>query len=178
MPSIIGLSSRMGAGKSTLARALSDAFGIPRISFGDYVRSVALQRGLPESRTALQELGESLVEEDAFSFTSSVLSTRWRNGAVVDGIRHLQVLRAIRDIVAPVPVFLVYVEVDEAIRRQRLAQRGMSPEDIDAADRHSTEQQVRETLRAAAALRVSGDADPTLAVRLVAEALQKRQAEG
>jgi cytidylate kinase len=32
----------MGAGKSTIARAIAERLGIPRISFGDYVRYVHL----------------------------------------------------------------------------------------------------------------------------------------
>jgi dephospho-CoA kinase len=174
-PCIIALSSKIGAGKSTLARELSRALGIPRISFGEYVRSVARKRGLPESRSVLQEIGESLVEADASGFASSVLSASWKQGAVVDGIRHVKVLHAIREIVSPLPVLLVYVEVDEHIRKHRLAQRGMRPEEINAADDHSMEQQVRHTLRGMAALRVSGDADPAVVVRLIAEALQRLQ---
>lgn len=177
-PCIIALSSQIGAGKSTLGHELSRAFGIPRISFGKYVRSVARKRGLPESRTVLQEIGQSLVEADTFGFTRSVLSSLWKNGAVVDGIRHVQVLQAIREIVAPIPILLVYVDVDEPIRRQRLAQRGMRPEEIEAADNHSTEQQVRQALRKAAALHVSGEADPAIGVRLIAEAVQRLQIEG
>lgn len=177
-PCIIAISSKIGAGKSTLAYELSRTFGIPRISFGNHVRSIARQRGLRESRRVLQEIGQSLVEADAAGFTRSVLSALWKKGAVVDGIRHLQVLHAIREIVAPLPVFLVYVYVDEPIRRERLAQRGMRPEEIEAADSHSTEQQVQQTLRKAAALHVNGDADPIMGVRLVAEAIQHLQIEG
>jgi adenylate kinase family enzyme len=163
----------MGAGKSTLARALSDALGVPRISFGEYIRSVLRQRGIQESRTALQGLGESLVEDDARGFTTAVLSGLWKEGAVVDGIRHVEVLQAIRDTAAPLPVVLVYVDVDEAVRKQRLAERGMSPEEIDAADAHSTEQQVGGELREMAALRVHGDRDLAEAVRLVSDWVKK-----
>ena len=160
----------MGAGKSTIARALSERFGIPRVSFGDYVREVARARNLQESRPALQELGESLVREDPDRFARAVLSkVDFTSGAVIDGIRHIEILEAITKVVFPLLIVLVYVECDEQIRIRRLVERGMKVEEIRAADRHSTEMQVAGPLRARAVLEVRGDSDAAQAVDKVSE---------
>ncbi|MGB2625018.1 MAG: ATP-binding protein [Candidatus Acidiferrum sp.] len=170
MDKIFGLSSKMGAGKSTIARALSERFGIPRVSFGDYVREVARARHLQESRPALQELGESLVREDPDGFVRAVLSkVHFTSGAVIDGIRHIEILEAITKLVSPLGVVLVYVECDEQIRIRRLVERGMKVEEIGAADRHSTEMQIAGPLRARAVLEVRGDSDAAQAADKVSE---------
>jgi thymidylate kinase len=77
----------------------------------------------------------------------------------VDGIRHVQVLRALTTIVSPLPIFLVFLDIDESVRRQRLRQRGMTDEEIDAVDRHNTETQVREMLKQEADVCLDGARD-------------------
>jgi dephospho-CoA kinase len=159
-PCVIALSSRIGAGKSTIAKALSERLGWPRVSFGDYVRDVARSQGVQESRSTLQELGESLIQPDAAGFAKAVLSkVGFKSGAVVDGIRHLEILCALQKIAAPLSVHLIYVDIAEEMRIQRLTERGMTADEIAMADSHSTEMQVRESLREKAALYVRGDDD-------------------
>jgi dephospho-CoA kinase len=174
MESIVGLSSRMGAGKSTIARALAERLGIPRVSFGDYVRELARSRGLQQSRTVLQELGESLVQDGPERFVRGVLSkVPFQDGAVIDGIRHVEILKAIRNAVSPLTVALVYVETEEGVRIRRLIERGMRLDEIEAADRHSTEKQVSGPLRASAVLEVRGDSDTAKAVDAIVEWVEK-----
>ncbi len=175
LPCVIALSSRMGAGKSTIAQALSDRLGWPRVSFGDYVREVARVRGLQESRSVLQQLGESLVQDDPRSLTAAVLSkVNIRSGAVIDGVRHTQILKTIRELVAPLAVVLVYVETEEKLRIQRLVRRGMTVDEIQAADCHSNEMQVKGVLRESAVLKVRGDGDTAEAVDAISETLSNR----
>jgi dephospho-CoA kinase len=175
-PSVIALSSRIGAGKSTIAREVSERLGWPRVSFGDYLRETARNQGTQESRTTLQELGESLVKEDAARFTKAVLSkVNFSSGTVVDGIRHMEILYALRNLVAPLPVHLIYVETDEQVRIQRLTERGMTADEIKKADSHSTEVQVRGALRDNAALCARGDGDTSKALDIILEWLKNRQ---
>jgi len=159
-PAVICLSSRMGAGKSTLANSLAGALGWAHTSFGDYVREIARQRGSDQSREALQQIGEELISTNVQSFSQAVISQLdWRNGCVIDGIRHRQVFQAIENIVNPLPTFLVFVDIDESVRRKRLHERGMTDDQIDAADRHSTEAQVRGTLKQHADIVLDGSRD-------------------
>jgi dephospho-CoA kinase len=175
-PCVIALSSRIGAGKSTIARAVSGRLGWPRVSFGDYVRKAARNQWVQESRATLQEVGESLVKQDATGFAGAVLSkVNFKSGAVVDGVRHMEILHALQNLVAPLPVHLIYVETDEQARIQRLTERGMTADEIKAADSHSTEVQVRGALRENAALRVRGDGDTSGTVDIILEWLKNRQ---
>jgi dephospho-CoA kinase len=156
-PAVICLSSRMGAGKSTLTTSLASSLGWPHTSFGDYVRSIADQRGAGQSREVLQQLGEELVAKSLEPFTRAVLSrVTWQEGCIVDGVRHIQVLHMLRELVTPLSTFLVFIEIDESVRRQRLRQRGMTEQEIDVADRHGTESQVRDALRREADISLDG----------------------
>ena len=175
-PCVIALSSRIGAGKSTIARAVSGRLGWPRVSFGDYVRKAARNQGVQESRTTLQEVGESLVKQDAAGFAGAVVSkVNFKSGAVVDGVRHMEVLHALQNVVSPLLVHLIYVETDEQVRIQRLTERGMTADEIKAADSHSTEVRGRGALRENAALRVRGDGDVSGTVDIILEWLTNRQ---
>jgi len=168
-PAVICLSSRMGAGKSTLANSLASSLGWGHVSFGDYVREIARQRGSDQSREVLQQIGEELISMNVQSFSQTVISqVDWQKGCVIDGIRHIQVLRAIKGIVRPLPTFLVFVDIDESIRRKRLHERGMTDKQIDAADQHSTEAQIGGVLKQQADILLDGSNDIselTMAVR-------------
>lgn len=172
-PAIICFSSPIGAGKSTLATSLADSFDWPHTSFGDYVRRIARERDLQQSRDVLQRIGEELVSTSLEPFTRAVVSrVTWQQGCVIDGLRHMQVLRTIRQIVSPLPVFVVFIDVDEAVRRKRLRERGVSDHDIDAADQHETEAQVRTAIRKQADLHLNGQTEIPLLIKQIREFLE------
>jgi dephospho-CoA kinase len=175
-PAVICFSSRMGAGKSTLANSLAGSLGWGHTSFGDYVREIARQRGSEQSREVLQQIGEELISTDVQAFSQAVISeVDWQKGCVVDGIRHIQVLQAIKVIVRPLPTFLVFVEVDESVRRKRLRERGMTDEQIDAADQHSTEAQIGGALKQQADIVLDGSRDISELVMAVRTFMNKKQ---
>lgn len=172
-PCVIAFSSTIGGGKSTIARAVSARLVWPRVSFSEYLREAARTQRVRDSRTTLQELGEALVERDATGFAGAVLSNiNFKSGAVVDGVRHIEIVHALQTLVAPLPVHLIYVETDEQTRIQRLTERGMTADEIKVADSHSTEAQVRGALRENAALRVRGDGDLAGTVDIILEWLK------
>jgi cytidylate kinase len=150
---IVGIAGRIAAGKSELAKRLVSIVG-DRTSFGGYVRQVAFERGLSDDREDLQQLGEQLLDElGAREFTDRVLATVAGPNYVVDGVRHLAVSDALaaRDD----QYLLVFVELDDATRRQRLETREGQTVDLAALDKHSTERELP-LLRARADLVVSG----------------------
>ncbi len=174
-PAVICFSSPMGAGKSTLAISLADSLGWPHTSFGDYVRSVADQRSAGQSREVLQQIGEELISTALESFTRAVISqVPWQQGCVVDGVRHMEVLVAIKQIVGPLPVFLVFIDVPDAVRKQRLRDRGMTDQEIDAADHHEIEAQVRTVISERADIHVDGLAEIPLSVSRIRQFLEDR----
>jgi len=155
----LGISGRIGSGKTSLAVALAERLNCPRASFGDYVRSVAADRGLDASqRDVLQEVGNDLIGAGWDAFCTAVLGTaRYSGGSVVvDGIRHMDAAQTMRTLVAPTPWRLVAVESESAARLSRLAARGVGDASATKADSHRNEGEV-ESVMSSADLVISGD---------------------
>lgn len=155
----LGISGRIGSGKTSLAVVLAERLHCPRASFGDYVRSVATDRGLDANqRDVLQEVGDDLIASGWDAFCSAVLaSAGYSDGSVVvDGIRHSDAAKTIRKLVAPTAWKLVAVESDDSIRRSRMAARGVDDVGTRQADAHPNEGEVAAVM-ASAGLTVSSD---------------------
>lgn len=148
----------MGAGKSHIGTRLSELVGWPVAGFGGYVRDVARERGLRvEDRGVLQQIGEELVRFRRERFCRAVLEeARWSAGvgAILHGLRHLEVLDTLRGLVRPVPVLVVHVEAPLALRWERLRARNEQPG--ATLETHSTEAQLDSAIPAIANLVVSG----------------------
>jgi len=148
----------MGSGKTTLADQLAARFHWRKASFGGYVRQVAKERGLEPSRTVLQNLGAQLTAEQGWqSFCSNTLdrvSFRPGESLVLDGIRHVNAVVTLRDLVKPSRFFCIGVEVPAASTYDRLRRRSgedATPEHLA----HSTEREVKDVLQLCD-LRISG----------------------
>ena len=143
---IIAFAGRMGAGKSSVSAAVATDLGWKLASFGGYVRKTATSRGLEHTRESLQAIGEELVANDPVWFCGAVLKDAgWDPGepAVVEGIRHVSIWETLKNLVNPQPIFLVYLEAPEELRRSRLQERGASEANyLDKAEVHSTERDV------------------------------------
>ena len=160
-PMVLVFSGQIGSGKSEISSRVAKALGWSYASFGDYIRSVAHSQGLDDTREILQELGESLVNKGAEDFCRSLLAHyNWRSGEplVIDGLRHKEVADALRQLVLPLDIRIVLLEVDENIRRARLAKaRRADFEWIEAVERHPTEVQVKSELPQIAHLKLEGN---------------------
>jgi len=157
-PVVLAFSGKVASGKSTLAKEVASALAWKRASFGDYVRVVADGQGLEPSREVLQDLGESLAKAPEEFCRAMLAHFGWQSGEplVIDGVRHLEIVEALRRIVAPLELRLIFVDISEEQRRERLAGAG----DVNLAkmpqiEKHSTERQVDTVLPDIADLRVS-----------------------
>jgi dephospho-CoA kinase len=151
-PVAVGVSGRIGSGKTTLAEALAHRLGCSHASFGEYVRSVAKDRGARgDDRRVLQDLGDELISAGWESFCSAVLEDAGYSGGsiVVDGIRHLEAIEALKRAVDPVPWRLVAVNVEPGRRGQRLHDRGVNAAGVSEADAHPNESEVDAVLKRA-----------------------------
>ncbi len=70
---IVGISGRIGTGKTAISTALANRLDWTRVSLGDYVRAVAHERHIIETRQALEDLGQQLVESNVKTFCQNAL---------------------------------------------------------------------------------------------------------
>ena len=167
-PYVVGISGKIGSGKTELATALSKFLNTQQTSFGAIVRLEARARGLNEfSREILQAVGQELVEADMKLFCQKVLDYACFDGKmslIVDGIRHLKVKETLAALVLPIPFYLLYVEAEDSVRSERLTRRGgLSNLNI----MHPTEQDVFGSLKEVADLHVNNNGSIIESVRMV-----------
>ncbi|OKH32379.1 hypothetical protein NIES2119_26455 [[Phormidium ambiguum] IAM M-71] len=159
-PIVVGFAGSIASGKSTLSIEVASSLEWQRVSFGDYVRTVAQSQGLGDSREVLQAVGASLINQGMEQFCKAVLAqVNWQLGQplVVDGIRHAEIIPVLRQIVTPLDFRLVFVGVNESIREARLVERGLSDrQQWQQFEAHSTEAQVQTVLLTMADLTVDG----------------------
>jgi adenylate kinase family enzyme len=162
----IGISGAIASGKTTLARALARELDVPVASFGDYLRAVAAARHLPGDRGSLQELGQHLIDEHGWQgFASGVLAAagvgRGSPAVVIDGVRHVEIAGALRDLAAPETFVLVYLDVPSAARLERAGT--VRDEDDSVLAKHPVEADTFGRLREEADVVVpAGDVESTL----------------
>jgi cytidylate kinase len=153
MALVLGFSGKRGSGKSTISQSVAEALNWRRTGFGDYVRGEAKPRDLDESLENLQAIGEELVARGPETFCRAVLrQADWEPGdsLVVDGIRHVEVVAALRAVIAPDQFRLVYISLAEDVREARLSERdNISRGGARQYDAHSTEAQVESLSRIA-----------------------------
>jgi len=159
-PLIVCFSGRIGSGKTTVSVSVAERLDIARASFGDYIRAIATSKGLdPQSREVLSALGEQTINDLGWQrFCQNVLSSvNWSydKGLVVDGIRHIQAIEQIKNIIPNLPVYLVHLSLPDEIAEIR--QRGKGVEENPKAEMHSTEIQVINDLPSRADTLISAD---------------------
>ena len=160
MPIVLAFSGGIASGKSTLAAAVAQSLGWPCVSFGAYVRKQAECRGLENSRETLQEIGSSLIQKGWRGFCQNVLAqANWESGQplVVDGIRHVEAVDELRRLVKPAQLRLIFIDLPESTRRERLYQRDLAGhKTFDRIDSHPMEVETKSTLPGLADLVLDG----------------------
>jgi dephospho-CoA kinase len=145
----LALAGKIGSGKSTVAEILASRLGVSRVSFSSVVRRIARQRGLSEERAVLQNLGDELIANGWDSFCAMVLDQAQDGPPVIDAIRHTGAVGSLMKLLRPARLVVVYLDVPESIRMERLMARGLTPEQINAGDSHPNEVELPKVRRSA-----------------------------
>jgi len=118
---IIGLTGKFAAGKGTVAEYLG-RLGYRYHSLSDVIREELKQRGIPESREALTEAGNSLRRADGPAALAMRILGRLQDGQphIVDSIRNPAEVEVLRTIPG---FFMVGVDADPRVRFARLVAR-------------------------------------------------------
>lgn len=146
----IVLTGPMASGKSSIARQVADECDARVLSFGDLVRAEAERRGLAEDRSTLQNLGQELFASEGPLGMSEMLLEDRRADVIVEGVRHVQVLEALNELL-PDLVF-VYLTAPASVLDERWSTRGAVAPRRDATA-HAVEAELSE-LRELAAISI------------------------
>jgi cytidylate kinase len=163
--SILCLSGAMASGKTTISRALAEHWTYAEVrSFGDVVRARARTDGRPVSRESLQQIGLQLVAEGWDAFVHALVHdvSPETDLLIVDGIRHVGAVEAIRGTFTGASVSTVHLRITGQVAVSRMRERGESP----AVRAHEVEGELAEVERRAEVV-VSGSLPPATIVRII-----------
>ena len=129
----IGIIGRISVGKSSIAKALSTATGIPVTSFGGYLVKYSKSNDLQVDRKSLQDLGEKFIEQDHKKFIENVIKDVSATGKIIiEGIRHSIILKDTRDVSKK--SILVYIDASASTRYKRYRNRQKENDSIFSFD--------------------------------------------
>lgn len=111
----------MAAGKSTIAATLAAQRGAQMLAFGDLVRREAEARGVGTDRASLQDFGQELYLSLGAEGMSAALLDGYDENVVIDGVRHVEVLRALQSLRPG--IVLVYLSAESATLNDRWSAR-------------------------------------------------------
>ncbi len=148
----------IGAGKTTVLRALAARYRWDIVSFGDYVRGVADAQGLAAGRSTWQELGARLLADlGPAELVHRVLAAAAPSSAVhlYDGVRHIAVVAELDRRYDHLVVVYIDLPVTHRYARWVTRQRAGDPDASPEGFRRISEQQIE---RGVAAIRSVADA--------------------
>jgi len=88
---------RICSGKSTIAKQISEKYGVSIASFGGYLKEYCHLNNLQGDRKTLQDIGENFINENPDLFLLNVL-THFKavDRIVIEGVRHKVILDSIK----------------------------------------------------------------------------------
>lgn len=149
MSLMLCFSGQIGSGKSSVSATVGEALGWRHTGFGDYLRSeITRLGGNPDSREALQDLGQKRVNEDPKAFCRDVLTAggfKPGDNFVIDGVRHVSIFDILVAVSKPTQARLLFLGAVETTRIARVQTRG-DAQDFARASTHPVEAESGDTL--------------------------------
>jgi cytidylate kinase len=149
IPKSILIIGEISSGKSTLARKLSEEFGMPKASFGAYLLHYCELNKIPEdSRGDLQNLGQQMIENNPVDFLKRVIEFTTAAPQVIlfEGVRHEIILKEIStcsDKIASVYIDATYDQrLSRFLSREKKIDTNKTEYDFLIASRHPVEREV------------------------------------
>jgi dephospho-CoA kinase len=142
---VIGITGRIGAGKTSVGKYLESQHGFSYVRYSQVLSDWRAKD--PESKAQLQVIGwEVMAGGMQVELNSRLISeVPAASDCAVDGLRHSLDFESLTSTFSP-RFFLVYVNSPPELRSQRLQRRYPTLVDFRGADSHPVEQQI-ESLR-------------------------------
>jgi dephospho-CoA kinase len=136
---IIGISGKIGSGKSLIARNIEIKYGFRRLSSSDLLKKILESKGLDHGRENLQELGDALIKTVGGSgFMALMLAYLPEGNYIIDSIRHLDALQYMKKTYTTNFVSL-FVDATNDVRYLRRKDQFKSRDHFEIIDNASTE---------------------------------------
>ena len=161
---IIGAIGKNGSGKDEVLKYLRDRYGVPFVSTGDIVRSLAAEEGLEPTRENLGAVSARwFADHGPGCFVRLAAETIAANGwpvAGISGIRSADDVRLLKA-ASGESFLLVHVLVsDDSVRLDRMTKRAAARDPKDAAHFRALDRREEELFRVSEAITI---ADHTIA---------------
>jgi len=155
---VIGLSGPIATGKTTAASFLTDA-GFTNGRYSLVLKQMLAERGIEESRTTLQELGDEVNRNPGQRWLCKQLLKILpeKGNLVIDGLRHPEDHAFMVEAFGPAFVH-VHINSSEDIRAQRYISNGFTVDEFTKACNHHVEMEI-EKLQHLAHVTISNDGD-------------------
>ncbi len=169
-PVFVGLSGRMGSGKTTLAKHLSEKYGMQYVRYSQVI-SEWLGPIPGEGRDSLQKKGfEVMSDGRQLELNNRILeridATR---SAIIDGLRHPLDFATLTSSLGE-SFHLIFIKCDSKIRFSRLTD--LDFQSFLAMDAHPVEQHIDQLERSASAI-IIDNGNPGEVLSLASEALTR-----
>jgi dephospho-CoA kinase len=144
---IIAICGRISAGKTTLAKQISERYNFPIASFGGFIKHYCELNKLPTNRKSLQDVGRNFINDNPKKFLKDVILF-YRNGSeivILEGVRHRVIIKHI-DAVCDESL-VIFVDADPKTIYQRFTDRGKESDaeiDYDKYDNHPVEFEIEQ----------------------------------
>src|ERR1043165_9466018 len=123
---IIGIGGLIGAGKSTVAKIISENRDWELLSFGKMIEEIVLAEGREPNRKNKQDKGLEIINEKGYKGIAQLLLDHYQfkeiNSYVIEGIRHPEVIKFYRDIFKVSFQFL-FIDCPWEIRVERISKK-------------------------------------------------------
>ncbi|MGO9404983.1 MAG: AAA family ATPase [Terriglobales bacterium] len=141
-PLVIGITGRIGAGKTSVGKYLNSAYGFYYTRYSQ-VLSDWFAKDDPESKAHLQVVGWKVMAGGMQAELNARLISQLpaQSDCAVDGLRHSLDYDSLKTAFSP-GFYLLYVSSSPELRWRRLQSRYPDLEDFGRADSHPVEQQI------------------------------------
>lgn len=156
---IIGISGKIGSGKSTIAKDIQTKYGFRRLSTSDLLKSILESKDIEPTREKLQDIGDIMIKTVGGSgFMALMLVYLPAENYLIDSIRHREALQYMKNKFRG-DFVNIFVDAPENIRYSRTEEQYESFEYFKKIDSANSEIEI-ESLKTNSDFVVSNDTSP------------------